>query len=215
MVIRIGMAARRAGLSIADFQNHWHDRHGPLVARFKGIRRVWQNHALLRNGTPILAWPGFDACSEMEFDDLAAVQLALSDEHYPRELREDSPHLIDMSTSAVTLAERIHVDGAINLRDIRLLTFMRRAPGCTPAQLNEALRALPKASKARAREIYAPLEVPAPAANAYDGVDAQWFETIDQAERYLLSEEAGEHRRAVARLVRGTERVIVSVRVIL
>ena len=215
MVIRIGVAARRTGLSVAEFQRLWHDRHGPLVAKFKGIRHIWQNHALLREGMPILPWPGFDACSEMVFDDLAAVQLALSEENYPRDLREDSPHVVDMSTSGVMLAERVHVEGTVDLRDVRLLTFMQRAPGRSLAQLHESLRAVPKASQARAREVYVPLEAPGFTVNAYDGVDAQWFESASRAERYLVSAEALEHRRATAHLVRGTERVIVNVRVVL
>jgi len=215
MVTRIGMAARRSGLSIGAFQAHWHDRHGPLVAKFRNVRRVWQNHALLRAGSPLLPWAGFDACSEMEFDDLAAVKQALSEEHYPRELREDSAHLIDASKSAVMLVKRVHVSGSIDLRDIRLLTFLRRAPGRTQAELNEALGMLPMASAARAREIYLPLDEPERTPNGFDAIDVQWFGTPEGAERYVISPEAGEHRFAIAHLTRGVERVIARVRVIL
>jgi hypothetical protein len=215
MVIRIGMAARRAGLSIAEFQSHWHDEHGPLVARFKGVKRVWQNHALLREGTPILPWPGFDACPELEFGDLDAAKLAFSPEHYPPALRADSAKLVDMTKSAILFADRIHAAGTIDLRHVRLLMFMRRAPGRTQTDLNDALRVLPRASEARAREIYLPVDAPEAAQNGFDAVDSQWFETARQAERYVISAEAGEHRNAIAHLVRGVERLIAHVRVIL
>jgi uncharacterized protein (TIGR02118 family) len=215
MVTRIGLAARRSGLSIAAFQAHWHDRHGPLVAKFRNVRRVWQHHALLCAGSPLLPWPGFDACSEMEFDDLAAVRQALSEEHYPRELREDSGHLIDASKSATMLVQRVCVAGSVDLRHIRLLTFLRRAHGRTQAELNAALRRLPLASGAHARELYLPLDEPEQMPNGFDAVEAQWFGASDDAESYVVSPEAGEHRFATAHLARGVERVIARVRVIL
>lgn len=215
MVLRLGMAPRLASFSISEFQKHWHEKHGPLVATFKGIRHVWQNHALLREGTPLLPWIGFDACGEMGFDDLAAMQLAMSEEHYPRELKADTPHLVDITKGGFMVTERIHVAGEIDPRNhIRLLTYMRRAPGRTQAELNAAVRLLPKASQARGREMYLPPEDVDTAAHSFDAVDVQWFETPDQAERYVVSAEAGEHRYPIAHLVRGVERVIARVRVI-
>jgi hypothetical protein len=58
-------------------------------------------------------------------------------------------------------------------------------------------------------------ETPDPKTSSFDAVEAQWFETPDQAARYVVSAEAGEHRYAVAHLVRGVERLIARVRVIL
>ena len=215
MVTRFGLAPRRAGLSIGEFQAHWHDKHGPLVRKFKGVRRIWQNHALLRESTPLLPWTGFDSCAELDFDDLAAMRFAMSEANYPHDLHADTPHMVDMTKAAPMPTERIHIAGAIDLRNVRLLTFMRRASGRAQAELNEALRALPQASQARAREIFIPLEPLDPKVDSFDAVDAQWFETPEQAERYVVSAEAGEHRCAIAHLVHGVERLIARVRVIL
>ncbi len=186
-----------------------------MVAKFRNVRRVWQNHALLRAGSPLLPWPGFDACSEMDFDDVLAVQQALSEEHYPRELRADSAHLIDASKSTAMLMNLVHVAGAIDLCHIRLLTFLRRVPGRTQTELNLELSRLPMASAARARELYLPLDGPEMTPNAFDAVDVQWFGKPEDAERYVISREAGEHRFAIAHLTRGVERLRARVRVIL
>jgi uncharacterized protein (TIGR02118 family) len=215
MMTRFGLAPRRAGLSISEFQTHWHDKHGPLVRKFKGVKRIWQNHALLRDGMPLLPWTGFDSCAELDFDDLAAMKFAMSEENYPPELHADTPHMVDMTKAAPMPCERIHITGGVDLSNVRLLTFMRRASGRAQAELNEALRALPKAYQARAREIYLAPETPDPKTSSFDAVDAQWFETPEQAERYVVSAEAGEHRDAIAHLVRGVERLIARVRVIL
>ena len=142
------------------------------------------------------------------------MKLAMSEENYPPELHADTPHMVDMTKAAPMPCERIHITGAIDLRNVRLLTFMRRASGRAQAELNEALCALPKASQARAREVYLARN-PGPKTSSFDAVEAQWFETPDQAARYVVSAEAGEHRYAVAHLVRGVERLIARVRVIL
>jgi uncharacterized protein (TIGR02118 family) len=212
-VMRFGLAPRLASLDIAAFQEHWHDEHGPLVAKFMGVRRVWQNHALLRDGMPILPWPGFDACAELEFDDLAAAKFAFSAAHYPPELREHTGKLVDMQKNAVIFAERRLLTGSIDLRDVRLLTFLRRAPGRFQRELDDGLRALPAAAAARAREVFVAVE-DADAANGFDAIDSQWFESAHQAEQYVTSAEAAAHRHATAHLVRGVERLLARVRVI-
>jgi uncharacterized protein (TIGR02118 family) len=40
----IKTATHRPGMAIADFQRHWREAHGPLVAAIPGVRRHVQNH---------------------------------------------------------------------------------------------------------------------------------------------------------------------------
>ncbi len=221
MITRIGMAPRRFGLTGTQFQRHWHDVHGPLVRKFEGLRRNWQNHAVLRDGEPLLPWPGFDACSEMDFNDVAAMQLAFRPDRYPPELKADSEYLIDKSRAAPMVARHIHVSGTIDTGTIdagavRLMTFMRAAPDCVE-RIGAALRALPMTSLARARELYLSIGSAAGISGlcGFDAVDVQWFDTPESAERYLISAEAREHRHALAHVVRGVERLIARVRVVM
>jgi len=216
MITRISMVPRRIGLGSEEFQKHWHDVHGPLVCRLKGLRRSWQNHALLRDGEPLLPWTGFDACAELDFDDAAALQTAFG-EHYPAELKADSNHLLDTSNAAPMVVQRVHVAGEIDLKRVRLMTFMRRAPDCTIAQLEAALRAIPVASVAHARQLYLSVESAAATAgrSGFDAIDVQWFDGPHDAEHYVTSTEAREHRHAIGRVVQGVERLIAQVRVIM
>jgi hypothetical protein len=217
MITRIVMAPRRAGLDAQVFQAQWYSKHGPLVAQLRNVRRLWQHHAVLRDGEPLLAWPGFDACSEMDFEDAEALQAAFSEEHYPRELRQDSRELVDIDRAGFMLAEREHLCGAIDTAGVRLTTFMRRAPGRTQAELAAALRAMEPAPEAHAREIYLArdFEIPNQPLSCFDGLDGQWFATPEQAERYVRSSAAREHRHGLAHVVRGVERLISRVRAIL
>jgi uncharacterized protein (TIGR02118 family) len=214
MITRIVLAPRRAGLDIDEFQEHWYRKHGPLVARLRNIRRLRQHHAVLNRGEPLLAWPGFDACSEMDFDDVEALRAAVSDEHYPRELRQHSAELVELDKAGIMLAHRQHVSGAAAAEGVALMTFMRRAPGRMQAELAAVLSDAEQASEAHAREMYVAFELPSQL-SCFDALEVQWFAAPEQVERYLLGCEARLHRHRLAHLVRGVERVISRVRTIL
>lgn len=214
MITRIVLAPRRAELDIEEFQEHWYRKHGPLVAKLRNVRRLRQHHAVLRARAPLLAWPGFDACSEMDFDDTQALREALSDEHYPRELRQHSAELVDLEKAGTMLAQREQISGAAAAEGVALMTFMRRAPGRAQAELAATLRDSEQASEAHAREMYISFELPSQP-SCFDALEVQWFASPEQVERYLLSCEAHRHRHRLAHLVRGVERVISRVRTIL
>jgi uncharacterized protein (TIGR02118 family) len=213
VITRIGMVPRGTGLTLEQFQAHWRDVHGPMVAQMRGLRRNWQNHAVIENGEPLLPWTGFDACSELDFDDIAAMLAAFSDEHYPRGLKTDSAYLADMSKAAPMVTQRVHVHGALELNDVRLLTFMRCAPRRNRSELHHALDSQPSASQARARELYLAVDDREAVVSAFDALDVQWFATPQLAQQYLVSAEAREHRHAIGHLVRGVERLIARVHV--
>ncbi len=216
MIQRIGVAPRRLGLDIAEFQHHWGSQHGDHVTQLRGVRRYWQNHALLCDGEPLLPWPGFDACSEIEFDSMLAMDGAFASEQYQQGVRKDEEFLVDKAIGGLMLAERVHMAGRIDLQGVRLLTFMRCAPQRSVSALHAALRAVPASSQAMARELFLALDGPAAAqrVSIFDAIDVQWFDRPDTAERYLASAEAREHRHRYADLVRGVERLIARVRVI-
>jgi uncharacterized protein (TIGR02118 family) len=213
MITRFGLVPRRAGMTIDDFQRHWRDVHGPLVATLRGLRRNWQSHAVLSQGEPLLPWIGFDAVSEMDFDDVAAMESAFSAEHYPPELKKDSAHLVDMTKSGPMVTKRQHLGGSIDLRQVRLMTFIRRAPRKRPAELHEALRSLPLPSPATARELYLSIADNEGIESSFDAIDVQWFATPQLAQQFVTSSAAREQREEIAHLVRGVERLIARVHV--
>lgn len=216
MITRIGLAPRRRGLHIDMFQLHWLEVHAPLVAKLKGLQRYWQNHAILRRGEPLLPWPGFDACSEMQFADLTAMQSAFADVDYQRRTLADTEYLIDKSKSGVVLAERV-LDAPADLTVVRLMTFLRRAPQCAPDAFRKSLLEAPKAARARARELYLSLDSATfeVAPSSFDAVEVQWFDEEWQAESYVTSTEAREHREGFAHLVRGVERLVARPHVVI
>jgi uncharacterized protein (TIGR02118 family) len=79
MVKAIFIVARRPGLSLAEFSEHWASAHAARVADLPGLRRYVQTHALPASYmlTGIIA-PTHDGFSELWFDDYAAWKRALA-----------------------------------------------------------------------------------------------------------------------------------------
>ena len=74
MVKAVYMVARKPGLTIQEFQEHWREVHGPLVAQVPGLRRYVQNPAVLE--AYAVRQMTHDGFSELWFDDLAALHAA-------------------------------------------------------------------------------------------------------------------------------------------
>jgi uncharacterized protein (TIGR02118 family) len=215
MITRIGLAPRRPGLDIGTFQAHWCGRHGELAAQLPGVRRYWQNHAVLRDGEPVLPWTGFDACAEIDFESLETMAAAFVTPLYLGAIREDEAYLIEKTRGGMVLSRRSIVSGAPRLDGVRLVTFMRVAPGCRAADLHAALADAPGVPHAVGREIFAALDPDEAGGHVsvFDAVEMLWFATADDAERHVVSAAARERRAGMAQLVRGVERLVARVRV--
>src|ERR1700722_12886118 len=90
-------APRASGLSHAEFQEHWRGEHGRLAGAIEGLRAYMQNHAVLNQGRPLLPWPGFDACAEIEFDSLDAMERGFRSDYYQGAVVADEQLLVDKS----------------------------------------------------------------------------------------------------------------------
>jgi hypothetical protein len=187
MITRFGFAPRLPGLTVARFQEHWRERHGPIIGALPGLARYWQNHVL-----PGLPWPGFDACSEMDAEDFDAV---FAHDHYLTEGRADERRFVDRSVGGAMYVRRIGPEQAI--RPVRLLTFLRAAPGVTLDRLAETLD-----------EGYVRIEG---TPEYFDAVESRWFDDPSEAHEYLTSPDFERNRRTQAGMVRGTEHLLAQV----
>lgn len=64
---------RKQGLSVAEFQSYWRDRHGPIVLRTPEIRRYVQSHVIADDGIE----PQFDGITEIHWLDFAAASRSM------------------------------------------------------------------------------------------------------------------------------------------
>jgi uncharacterized protein (TIGR02118 family) len=139
-ITRLGTAPRAAGLSFAGFQDHWRGEHAGLAGGLPGLRRYLQNHAVLEHGLPVLPYAGFDACSEIEFDSVEAMDAAFGSEHYRSDVVADEHTLIDRSRFMLALMERRIVrDATAPAGAVKLLRFWRTTARASDAELHRAL----------------------------------------------------------------------------
>jgi uncharacterized protein (TIGR02118 family) len=207
VITRFGLAPRLPGLTVARFQTHWRERHGPIIGALPGLRRYWQNHAVA-SGLP---WPGFDACSEMDADDLAAFDAVFAQDRYLTEGQADERRFVDRARGGAVLTRRLGDPVDPTAGRVRLLTFLRAAPGCAPDDLAHVL-ARGRGEGAVAAEAF--VRVPEPHGALFDAVEAWWFPDAAAALAYLASAAAERDRWALAGLVAGTEHVLAAVHVV-
>ena len=217
MITRIGMAPRAAGLTYVSFQEHWRSEHAGLAGEIPGLLGYVQNHAVLEDGRPLLPYPGFDACSEIEFESLAAMDEGFASDYYRQAVTADEHVLIDKSRFAMILAERrVLADGIADADGVKLLTFMPLDPRSTPSELDERLagsyREIVAAAGAPRHEQL--LEIP----GAHEGrmpavaaaVDILWFPSAELALDVVGGEIGHAAGYALAGAAFGLERVLAS-----
>lgn len=214
MITRVGLAPRAAGLDYAACQRHWRTAHADAALGIPGLRAYTQNHAVLRDGRPLLPYPGFDVCAETQFDDLAAMDAGFASAHYQGAVRSDESNLIDRARFAVLVCERrVVAEGSPPADAVKLLTFLRARDA--PAQLAAALAGPYAAAVASARplrheqliglpEAHGPGREPA----ACDAVDVLWFADPDAALTALLGPLAEHAGLALAGAAFGSERLL-------
>lgn len=123
------MAPRRAGTSPSAFQAHWRTSHAEAAAAIPGLLHYVQNHAVLVEGRPLLPYPGFDACSEIDFADLAAHDAGFASDRYQGEVRADEDQFVDASRFSWCLGERRCVMERAEPADpVKLLVLWRAHP---------------------------------------------------------------------------------------
>jgi len=148
VITRVGMAPRAAGLSYEQFSSHWRTEHAAVAGALPGMRAYVQNHPILAGGRPLLPYPGFDACSQLVFDDQAAMEAALATRTPDSELRQDELRMIEPARLMSVLAtpQTVLEGSALPASAVKLMTFVRAAPAADPDALNTRLDEIAQAT---------------------------------------------------------------------
>lgn len=214
MITRIGVAPRRTGMTAAEFQAHWLGPHADAVGPLPGLRRYWQSHAVLDDaGEPLLPWPGFDACSELDFADAATMEAAFAGPAYFDRVKPDEDRFVDKVAGGLMLTRREVVRGVPTPgAGLRLWRFLRMAPGRPEGALATALAVAPMPDGALAHERFIALpEAETGRDPIFDAAEAFWFADADAALAVLRSPAMRMRLAALASEVRGTEHLLARV----
>ncbi len=217
MITRIGFAPRRPGMSTADFLTHWRNDHADAAGRLPGLRRYVQLHPVFVNGVHAFGYPGFDACSILAFDDVAAMDAAFASPTYRDAVAADEARLVDKRRFGLFLGEG-------DLGDVSgptpcwLVTLLRRHPAVAPDVLVAALRDdVAVGVEPAGRDVLPALDLDRDGreALAYDAVEVLRF--VDEASglAWSTSLEAQQAARALAGLTAGTTRLLATPQTVL
>jgi uncharacterized protein (TIGR02118 family) len=175
---------RKSGLSVEAFQEHWRERHAPLVAsRLRPARYVISAALPQGYGKGELL---FDGISEMWFASKAAFEVPA-----PAEIAADEERFLERSRTVVMPVD-VHVikDGAIPPNAVKNIEFVNRRPGMTLAPFQAYWREVhgPIAAKIPVLRRYEQnhLAATAYAADAnppYDGLAITWFDSTADMKR--------------------------------
>jgi uncharacterized protein (TIGR02118 family) len=180
----VTLLKRKSGLAVDAFQEHWRERHAPLVAaRLRPARYVISAALLQGYGKGELL---FDGISEMWFASKAAFEVPA-----PAEVAADEESFLDRKRTVVMPVD-VHVikHGAIPPNAVKNVEFVNRRPGMSLAPFQSYWREVhgPIASKIPVLRRYEQNHVMATAYAAdanppYDGLAITWFESTADMKR--------------------------------
>lgn len=101
-VKQIVMIKRKPGMSPAEFQDYWLNKHAPLVGHPTGLLRYVQSHARL-NGYRDGREPTFDGIATMTYESVDAMKAARKAPGQDR-VAEDAANFLDPSKTVAFLA---------------------------------------------------------------------------------------------------------------
>jgi uncharacterized protein (TIGR02118 family) len=172
------MAPRRPDMTIDQFQHHWRTSHADAAGQIPGLLRYTQNHSLVEFGRYLLGYPGFDACSELDFESVAAMESGFASETYQTVVRDDEDDFVDKARFSIVVATpEIIIDGPAD--GVKLISMYRTHPSRTREELLATLSG-PVADDLGATGmryvVYQPVDEPysGPAAS-FDAVATLWL----------------------------------------
>mgnify|MGYP001552065965 FL=1 len=206
MIIRFGMAPRLRELSPEAALEHWRTSHADAAGAIPGLRSYIQFHPVLEDGHPLLPYPGFDACSMLDFDSVEAMDEGFASETYRSSVRADEDRFIEKARFASMLGVRETLVPAAAGADVLTVCFMRRHASCDEGRFRAEVMAAAAAVPGRdGHDLALAVEVEG-RANTFDAVELRRFATPAAALAWVLDPAGGgAARRELAGVVGTTE----------
>ncbi|UOY01817.1 EthD domain-containing protein [Blastococcus sp. PRF04-17] len=185
------MAPRAAGLTTPAFVEHWRTTHSVAAGRIPGLRRYTQFHPVLVDGRLPLPYPGFDACSLLQFDSLETMDAGFSSDVYRDEVMPNEAVLVDKSRFSLFLGDA-RISSGIPGGTVVLVTLLRRHPALSAEEFSAALDG-PWSAWSGGHEQYVSVGTGRGGrqTDVADAVDVRAFDDPGQALTWLTDEEQG------------------------
>lgn len=204
-VVRVGMAPRRAGLTLDEFRRHYGDVHGGIANQIPGVLGYVQWHPLADDtGRRPLPYPGFDACSMMDFASVDDLEAAFTSTTYQETVRDDERRFVDPDKHSRMVGTRL-IGEVIESDEVALVGLWRRHPEARSSELRGGIERWACSDGGRVVEVLLGLDqLPDGRPNAADAVTVRAFATVDDAVEWALGDGVrGSDQWPLSRLVFG------------
>ena len=141
MVSSIAFAHRRADLDRSQFDQHWNEIHGPLIARLDYLRGYTQNMvAPPRALPPGLAAAPFDGIAGFYWDDLDAARRPAEDPEFTEHGKLDEPNFLDLERLTLIETEPTFLKPVSGSAAIKAIMLLAPATGGGEGRFGEHCR---------------------------------------------------------------------------
>lgn len=184
MIKVVEIVTRRPGMTVEEFQHHWRETHGPIVARLPELQRYVQSHTKIggyRQGEP-----PFDGMAEVWFKDKDALRAMMSTPEFEA-AKQDEPNFIDTDALIeLVVDDTVIKDGPVPTSGIKSVEFVELSPSMAPEDAHRHWRDVhgPIAARIPTMSRYVQSHVRSGAYRgegrpAYDGVAITWWDDLD------------------------------------
>ena len=214
MITRFFFAPRRSDLTTEACLAHWRGHHSAIGARLPKVRAYVQNHGVLAGGRFLLPYPGFDIMPELDWDDLAAMDVAIDSPAHEKDSVDDEANFIDTTRTGLAVTNRhVLIDGKPGSDAVKLITLLRRAPNAPEHALADALKgpyaeAVAGAGPVRHEALITIPDRPGRPPFSVQAVDLLWFAKAEDAVAWTGSQAAYRAAWHLAGVAFGAERLI-------
>jgi len=214
MITRVFLAARRADMTTEACLNHWRGQHAAIGASLPRVRAYVQNHGVLDGGRFLLPYPGFDIMPELDWDSLEDMDAAIESPAHEQDSIDDEANFIDTTRTGLVVADRhVLTEVAPPSEAVKLITFLRLAPGASASSLQAALKGAFAGAVAGStggrHEVL--LTIPDRAGRppfTAQAIDLQWFDTPRDALAWTASDAYHRALWPLSGIAFGSERLI-------
>ncbi|HZQ50053.1 MAG TPA: EthD domain-containing protein [Candidatus Dormibacteraeota bacterium] len=214
MITRVFIAARRSDLTTEACLAHWRGHHAQIGATLPKVRAYVQNHGVLDGGRFLLPYPGFDIMPELDWDSIDDMDAAIDSPAHEQDSIDDEANFIDTTRTGLLVTHRkVLLDAKPAPESVKLITFLRRAPGASQSSLQAALTGAYASAVAAATGGRHEILVTIPDRRgrtpfSAHAVDLQWFATPRDALAWAMSDAYHRAMWPLAGVAFGSERLI-------
>lgn len=135
MIKVVSLFRRKAGLSVAAFQDYWLNTHADIVCQMPEVRRYIQSHTRLsgyRNRQP-----AYDGVAELWFENSDALR-TLAARPELQATKADHQEFMDISSYREFVGEDVVIKDGSNAPDgVKNIEVVKRKPGMDPQAFHE------------------------------------------------------------------------------